>query len=116
MNNLNDSSHVELESDQDYRKEALTTYTECIAYWREINFNYVNFSFKKQYSHLEKIFDPITTMEYPKAFKGLLADTFSIIMKQERPSVLIDGSNLFYPAFKRILQQEFQKKSKRVRL
>lgn len=59
------------------------------------------------------LFNSIEEADYPKAFKGLLADFFSISMSQPRPSVLIEGDKLFYGGFRRRLQQDLNKTFKR---
>lgn len=64
---------------------------------------------------MKGLFSIFEEADYPKAFKGLLADFFSIQMEQPRPSVLIEGEKLFYPGFGRKLQKDLDK-SRRARL
>lgn len=96
-------------SDQCYKVTALNSYTHCLRLWARVNIPNVPFSFSKQQQWLSGLFLPIEEEDFPKAFKGLLADFFSIQMGQPRPSVLIDGSKLFYLGFQRKLQKDLDK-------
>jgi len=96
-------------SDQNYKSVALNSYNHCLRLWARVNIPNVPFSFHKQSRWLEGLFSSVEEADCPKAFKGLLADFFSIQMKQPRPSVIIDGEKLFYPGFRRKLQKDLDK-------
>jgi len=103
-------------SDQDYRKVALQSYTECLKIWRDVNFPKLNFSFRRCEAHLTTLLQSVEVKKLPKAFKGLLCDFFSVEMKQERPSTIVEGQFLFYPSFRRILRQDLDGLTNRKRL
>lgn len=55
---------------------------------------------ERQLSHFKTLFKSFSYTDFPKVFKGLLADFFSLSMGQERPVVPIKGDYLFYPRYK----------------
>jgi len=82
--------------------EVLKSYAKCIRLWHQVNFRGIfSFSEKAQITHLKSVFKGHSRTNYPKVFKGMLADRFSIETQQERPEVPLSGDNLFYSQYDR---------------
>lgn len=81
--------------------DTIRSYANCIRLWHQINFKgKFAYTIKSQIRHLADLLSPFRGPELPKAFKGMLADHFSLKLSQDRPEVLIGGENLFYPRYK----------------
>lgn len=78
----------------------LESYTNCIFEHFQTNFvGKFHFNYNSQLKHFEKIFSDFEFKVWPKVFKGMLADYFSIRNKQDRPDVPLSGDHLFYPKY-----------------
>ena len=95
----------------DFRKETVNSYTSCLRIWHQIHFaGKFGFNSKKQTNHFNELFHVLSINQLPKAFKGLLADSFSIGTKQIRPDVPIKGELLFYPSYRKRVFRELKTK------
>lgn len=84
-----------------FKSETLRSYVECLELFHFTNFRgSFNFIFENQLQHFGKVFKPFPIGQWPKVFKGMLADFFSRKNNQERPKVLVDGKYLFYSSLK----------------
>lgn len=86
----------------------------CVRAWHTTHFNKkFKFPFASLRVHFEKIFKTSDSVKnYPKIFKGLLCDYFSMITKQERPQVPVSGENLFPSRYSKRVWREISKTNK----
>jgi len=84
------------------RKKTIHSYVNCLRLFHHTHFSgKFGFSSEAQYHHFVRVMAPYSFSELPKVFKGLLADTFSIMLDQDRPDVPLEGNHLFYPSYRR---------------
>jgi len=67
------------------------------------------FNSESQHHHFHRLFSGCKDEDLPKAFKGLLADYFSYMNKQDRPEVPFTGNKLFYSRYQKRITQRLLK-------
>lgn len=98
-----------------FREETIDSYVSCLRTWHALQ--KFKFSFRKDviHRHLESILQPFALNQLPKVFKGLLADYFSLMVKQERPDVLLSGKKLFPGGYQRSIHRALHNPTRRLR-
>lgn len=98
-------------------KKTIESYAHCLKLFMIVELPKFHFDEDRQARHLGKCLSPFELKDYPKVFKGMLADFFSKRMQQIRPDVPLTYENLFYKQIqRRIMKTQHNSKTKEARL
>lgn len=89
------------------RAKTLESYVNCIYAWHMTNFSKkLRFPRASLRAHYKTLFSSSKITMFPKIFKGLLCDFFSIKTHQERPIVPITGEKIFPARYLKRIERE----------
>jgi DNA polymerase III psi subunit len=99
-------------NEETLKSKTLESYAHCLNLFMAVEKPCLYFDKKRQVRHFNNVFRPFELKDFPKVFKGMLADFFSFKTQQNRPNVLLTYNSLFYNSLQNYLVKQ-QHNSKR---
>lgn len=96
---------IALSESVDRLSQTATGYAKCLKFWSILE-DRPFLDVPTQTRHFSRLLSKYPEAQWPKVFKGMLADFFSYQTKQDRPEVLASYKQLFYPRLQRMLEKK----------